>query len=203
MHFELRLASPDALLALGIEQYGAVARIVGNAVTIAGVVSLQGIKYDECKSICGCEEDLDLEYLRGMEEEIIPTANSSLLPQWNTLPELIILVKEWLKTNIQGKQGIINIDQNIDIEINNTSIGKMFSAKIGETKLLAYTAIEEIIIHAKLSKVEEDKRNREHFKAILYFDSKVKVNGSLYYFGFNVRHTTEGKFLYNTVLPVK
>ena len=37
VHFELRLASPDALLALGIEQYGALPRIVGNAVTLAGV----------------------------------------------------------------------------------------------------------------------------------------------------------------------
>ena len=85
VHFELCLASSVALLASGIEQYGAVASIVGNAVTPAGVESLQGIKCQECDSICGCEEDLgEVPYIRIMEKDIIDLYEFALIDKGKT-----------------------------------------------------------------------------------------------------------------------
>lgn len=132
----------------------------------------------------------------------IPEAKTEIIENYKDIKDLIKKVKNYVESTFLKKGFyVINQETNYKIEFNNNGIGKLFSGKLGETKLLAYTAFEDIIKYATLSKREPDRQGRADVIEIIYFDSRVIVNENEYYFGFNVWHTKAGKYVYSAVLP--
>ena len=137
--------------------------------------------------------------------ELIPKADEKIYKGYSDTKNLQEIVKGFLQKNYKNSI-IINDYTGFEIIVNDNGMGKLLSGKVGQEKLKALTALKDIIKVAVWIKSEEDKKERNSVKAIHYFWSIVEVEKTVYPFGFNVRETLEGKYIYNGVFipkPIK
>ena len=133
---------------------------------------------------------------------MIPKAKPNLIGSYKDIKELRKKITNWLKLNYSNT-GILNDNTDFFIEFNSTSFRKLVSGRIGKTKLLALTAIKDIIKAGQLIYTETDRKNRDEIICIYKFNSKVEVNNKIYDFYFTVRQLKNGKYIYSGHLNIK
>lgn len=152
-------------------------------------------EYPELKTLSGFQiEDYFFDF--------IPQAKAEVYGSETAVKQLIPVVKDWLLHNVKNTS-VTNDYTGYDIIINDTAIGKWFSEKVGEIKLKAFTAIQDIIQVAIKTKQEADKHDKPGIVAVHYFSSLVEVEGKVYPFIFLVDETVDKKYIYKTTLIPK
>jgi len=121
---------------------------------------------------------------------------------YSDLKDLRTLLTDWLKSVFTGV-AIINQPTGFVIEFNSTSFRKLVSGHAGEVKLLALTALKEMIIYGDLIAFEPDRRNRKDIIGVYKFVCDVAVKNKTYKFYFTVRQLHGGKFIYSGHLDIK
>jgi len=133
---------------------------------------------------------------------VTPKAQPKLIGTYNNVHDLRKKIEKWLKTTFKSTV-IINKQTKFEIGFTTKSFKKLVSGKPGIIKLIALTALKQMVEQGKLTKVEVDKKERGEVLAFYYFESLVQVENEKYKFWFTVRQLNNGKFIYSGNLNTK
>ena len=132
----------------------------------------------------------------------IPQANTDIIKDCQNIKEMRIAIESWLKFSFRDVT-IVNRQTKFEIGFNSKSFKKLVSGSPGQLKLIALTAIHDMIKIGELTKVDVDKKQRSEIIAYYYFESPVKIEDEVYLFWFTVRQLQNGKFIYSGNLDNK
>ena len=126
-----------------------------------------------------------------------------LLGNYNNAKELRDNFEAYLRKNFSKTSKIKNNHTGFNIGFNENSFKKLTSGKIGETKYIALTALENILRYGTLYSCKIDNKQRKDILLIYWFMCFVNVKGRKYVLRYSVRYTNDGKFIYSGHLNIK
>lgn len=133
--------------------------------------------------------------------ESIPTTE---LWEGYTKDELRGLIKEYYKTNLQGKS-VLNQDRRIWIQFTSDGLGKLYrGSTMNPIKASAIKILDKIVEQAIYSNFGERKTtDKQNVIGFLNFKSKAIIGGILYHFRVSIKFKTDGKAYYSHTINEK
>lgn len=134
--------------------------------------------------------------IEGLHFDFIPKENTSITGRTKDITKLSNIINQYLKHKVKNTS-VHNTHTGFDVKINQDAIGKWFSKPMGEYKLRALSAIQDIV---KVGiKVGEIKGNRPSIVKVHLFASVISVQKNTYPFLFQVRENQRGEYIYQTI----
>ena len=90
---------------------------------------------------------------------------------------------------------MINKQTGFAIRFSTASYGKLLH-KSGVRKTQVLSAIDEIIVKGEYIRCEPSRHKQKNVLEVLFFKTEIILEGYLYDYIFNVKHTTSGKYIY-------
>lgn len=118
--------------------------------------------------------------------------------------ELRGLVKEFYRTNLQGKS-VLNKDRHILVQFTSDGLGKLYrGSTINAVKASAIKILDKIVEQAIYSNFGERKStDKLNVIGFLNFKSKAIIGGKLYHFRISIKFKTDGKAYYSHTINEK